>query len=344
MKKRILKLSIAIFIVTIITSCVAFHSGYMVNSAALSTSNFTYVKMNVEGKSDAVYVLGIGGLDREALVNDAKQKLLESNPLKDNQTLANLTVNFKNEYYFGIVYIKTCRVTADIVEFKQIETVSPKSQVAVALPETKENKTTPVNIIEPQKPIVVENMPIFSDNQVTGTFIDSRDGRKYKIVKIGTQIWMAENLAHKVNNGCWAYDNNEANVSTYGYLYTWDIAKLVCPQGWHLPTDAEWTTLTNALGGENTAGDKLKNNFGWNENSGKNGNGNNESGFSASPGGYLTYNNSSFAYIGKYGNWWSSTEADANNVWVRTLRNDYKGVQRYNMRKNAAYSIRCVKD
>jgi uncharacterized protein (TIGR02145 family) len=83
--------------------------------------------------------------------------------------------------------------------------------------------------------------------QVTGNFTDPRDGKTYKTVEIGTQTWMAENLAYKVEKGCWAYDNNQSNVKTYGYLYDWKIAKEVCPSGWHLPSDSEWTILSDYL-------------------------------------------------------------------------------------------------
>lgn len=119
MKKIILKSTLAIVLALSITSCSAVHSGAMENSASLSSANFSYVKQNVEGKAQATYVLGIGGFAKETLVNQAKQKMLAENPLKNNQTLANLTVNFKKSYYFGLVYSTVkCTVTADVVEFK----------------------------------------------------------------------------------------------------------------------------------------------------------------------------------------------------------------------------------
>lgn len=77
------------------------------------------------------------------------------------------------------------------------------------------------------------------------SFIDERDGKVYKVVKIGRQIWMAENLAYKTTEGCWAYNNNPANVTKYGYLYNWETAKKVCPPGWHLPSKSEFETLIN---------------------------------------------------------------------------------------------------
>jgi hypothetical protein len=119
MKKIILKFTLAIVLALSIASCSAVHSGSMENSASLSSANFSYVKQNVVGKAQATYVLGIGGLAKETLVNQAKLKMLAENPLKNNQTLVNLTVNFKNSYYLGLIYSTVkCTVTADVVEFK----------------------------------------------------------------------------------------------------------------------------------------------------------------------------------------------------------------------------------
>lgn len=84
-----------------------------------------------------------------------------------------------------------------------------------------------------------------------GSFTDTRDGKIYKTIKIGEQWIMAENLAYKPENGnYWAYNNDTANIAKYGYLYDWETAKKIAPQGWHLPTESDWKTLRASLGGK----------------------------------------------------------------------------------------------
>jgi uncharacterized protein (TIGR02145 family) len=91
---------------------------------------------------------------------------------------------------------------------------------------------------------------------------DARDGKVYKTVNIGSQTWMAENLAFKTDSGCWVYDNDQSNLAKYGYLYDWETSEKICPSGWHLPSDVEWTTLINYLG-KNMAGGKMKATTDW---------------------------------------------------------------------------------
>lgn len=169
------------------------------------------------------------------------------------------------------------------------------------------------------------------------SFTDARDGKAYKTIKIGDQIWMAENLAFKASVACLALDNNEKNVDKYGYLYNWETSNNVCPEDWHLPTDEEWTVLTTYLGAD--ADKKLKDTGGWNGN----GNGNNESGFSALPGGYAPAENI-FEYTGYYGYWWSSSERDNLYAWYSLMGYNHKVVTRDNANKRMFYSVRCIKD
>ncbi|MCX6239254.1 MAG: fibrobacter succinogenes major paralogous domain-containing protein [Bacteroidia bacterium] len=183
--------------------------------------------------------------------------------------------------------------------------------------------------------------------QETGTFKDNRDGKKYKTVKIGTQTWMAENLAYKAESGCWAYSDNEDNVATYGYLYDWKTAKIACPEGWHLPTNEEWSTLCDYLGGEKIAGGKMKETgtAHWNN---PNTEATNSSGFTALPGG--TYHDKkALTNIGNFGGWWSSTEYDINSAWFQHIFYNYSGLYRSRHDLNTlllfqGYSVRCIKD
>ena len=171
----------------------------------------------------------------------------------------------------------------------------------------------------------------------TGFFTDTRDGKKYNWVKIGNQIWMAENLNYVTHNGSWCYDKRQNNCNFYGRLYNWDTAQNVCPTGWHLPSNSEWQHLVEHLGGYKTAGGKLKEagRFNWNfPNTGAS----NESGFSGLPGGFL-HGDGHFSSKGLFGAWWSSTEAYSMSLY---FNNSEAGNNTYH--KHGGFSVRCVKD
>ena len=106
----------------LLTSCAAYHGGTMQNSASLGHANFTYVHKEVKGTATCTYLLGIGGLAKDAIASNAKKALVQQYPLKDNQVLANITINYKSVhpfYVLGLLYHSTtCTITADIVEFK----------------------------------------------------------------------------------------------------------------------------------------------------------------------------------------------------------------------------------
>lgn len=185
-------------------------------------------------------------------------------------------------------------------------------------------------------------------------FSDMIDNKNYEIVKIGEQIWMAENLAYKANSNCWVYDENNSNISRYGYLYDWETAQKVCPSGWHLPSDDEWKTLERNLGMSEEhiskdewrgkgIGAKLKSPSGWlNDNEG-----NNQSGFNALPGGLLHYSKKkgySSRSGGAYGFWWSSTPYGDNKAWIRRLHTGSIEVGRFAQIRTSGCSVRCIKD
>ncbi|MEI8112704.1 MAG: FISUMP domain-containing protein [Bacteroidia bacterium] len=218
--------------------------------------------------------------------------------------------------------------------------------------------------------VATENKPAGTNPENAGNFTDSRDGHVYQWLKIGTQIWMVENLAFlPAVSPCregsvskpfyYVYGYAGINVAdakasgnykTYGVLYNWIAAKKACPVGWHLPTDQEWkeleielgmsAVLSNAIGSRGKEyGAKMKASQDWY----KLGNGTNSSKFSALPGGGR-YGDGSFGNTERNGYWWSSSEFDGAFSWGRGLGYDnseiYKGV---NYKENG-FSVRCIKD
>lgn len=213
-----------------------------------------------------------------------------------------------------------------------------------------------------------------------GTFKDPRDGKVYKTIKIGDQVWMAENLAwlpkvsppsaesyNKPYYYVYGYSGRSvsaakatSNFSNYGVLYNWPAAMNACPQGWHLPTDAEWTTLENYLIAHgynydgtttgNKIGKALASAEGWKSpsNTGAVGNSDypgkrNASGFSALPGGdrYFTGH---FSNAGNFGFWWSATESGSSDAWYRFLYYDRSDLYRYDGYREYGFSVRCLRD
>jgi uncharacterized protein (TIGR02145 family) len=169
-------------------------------------------------------------------------------------------------------------------------------------------------------------------------FTDPRDSKKYKIVRIGEQSWMAQNLNFNAS-GSKCYSNNSANCEKYGRLYSWAMAKNACPGGWHLPSKSEYEALDNAVGGENVAGTKLKAKSEWNNN----GNGTDNYGFSALPGGNGN-SGGSFSSVGEYGGWWSASEYSGNDAYYWGMYYRSNDASWFRERKSGLYSVRCLKD
>jgi uncharacterized protein (TIGR02145 family) len=172
-----------------------------------------------------------------------------------------------------------------------------------------------------------------------GVFTDPRDGKEYEWVKIGNQKWMTGNLDYNASGKKYPGLAISADVKL-GRLYTWDEAITVCPDGWHLPGNDEWTELLNQFGGEKKAGGKLKSSAIWNGDYFK---GTNESRFSAIPAGYRKTNGDFTAY-GNIASWWSSSEYMENKAWSRSIGYDPDEVLRSYDDKTKGLSVRCVKD
>jgi len=178
--------------------------------------------------------------------------------------------------------------------------------------------------------------------QQKGTFTDTRDGKTYKTVKIGEQVWLAENMNYNAS-GSKCYDNKPTNCDKYGRLYNWETAMKACPKGWHLQNKTEWEVLSETVGGEKTAGKYLKAINGWNEHNGKLGNGVDAYGFSILPGGIGNFNGG-FDYAGIYGIWWSSSEYSGDYAYYEGINNIYENIHRHYGDKRRLYSVRCIKD
>ena len=186
-------------------------------------------------------------------------------------------------------------------------------------------------------------------------------------IKIGDQTWTSKNLDvstyrngdvipqvqneeewSKLTTGAWCYYENEtANGTTYGKLYNGFAvkdARGLAPKGYHIPTDAEWTILTDNLGDE--AGTKMKSTSGWDDDGYD---GTNSSGFAGLPGGWR-YKDGVFNWIGGYGYWWSSSEFNTTSAWIRQMAatngdgGPDENVYRLNLDKHSGFSVRCLKD
>ncbi|MDR1811621.1 MAG: tetratricopeptide repeat protein, partial [Candidatus Fibromonas sp.] len=188
-------------------------------------------------------------------------------------------------------------------------------------------------------PKILSDLQNALENIRGGMFTDSRVGKKYKTIKIGSQTWMAENLNYAAN-GSKCYDNKPENCKKYGRLYDWATAKKVCPSGWHLPSKSEYEVLDKAVGGEEVAGKKLKAKSGWDSYQGKSGNGTDDFGFSALPGG-CGYSNGSFDNVGYYGYWWSAGERRI-YTYGRLMRPTCRAM--WDDEEAGLLSVRCLQD
>jgi len=183
-------------------------------------------------------------------------------------------------------------------------------------------------------------MAMYSSAQFFGGMTDARDGKTYRTVQIGSQLWMADNLAYKVPDGSWVMDWKESNLKPYGYLYNFEAAKKACPSGWHLPSDAECLALVKYLGGETVAGGKLKEKGSahWQP---SNTGATNSTGFTAVPGGNYLYLEGKFP--GKDGcYYWSSTEHDATNALYYYMLSHSNNIFRTYYLKTSGLSVRCI--
>jgi uncharacterized protein (TIGR02145 family) len=170
------------------------------------------------------------------------------------------------------------------------------------------------------------------------------DGQKYRTVVIDGKRWMAENLNYQTDSS-WCYENNTDSCAKYGRLYVWKAAMSACPNGWKLPSREEWEDLKEAVGGYRIAGKMLKATSGWNVD----GNGTDEYGFSALPGGRRQYNGV-YLNVGDYGSWWTAYEYCTgtgncrDGAYCNEMSNNLPNVFEWGYYKFIGRSVRCIKE
>jgi uncharacterized protein (TIGR02145 family) len=204
-------------------------------------------------------------------------------------------------------------------------------------------------------------------DSISEYFTDERDGQKYRMVKIGSKRWIAQNLNYQTGKS-WCYENDTNNCAKYGRLYDWNTAKKACPAGYHLPSTDEWDNLAKASGGKYRTGvtsggqilesyvgvgNKLKTTKDWYyrddvDRTLVSGNGTDNYGFSALPGGSRSSYDSSFGDINKEGKWWTATDGDwSGAAYYRNLDygSDEMDVDGFHSKgKEDGLSVRCVKN
>ena len=305
-----------------------------------------YVCVELGDKIKWVQVAGVGDNSEDFRACTGKKDELYSFSQKEN------TLYVCNDEEW--VPVKQLDDNDRMEESSSSEAKSSSSSVTQQSSSSKKVESSSSKVTEPVEPAEV----------TTGTMTDSRDGQTYKTVTIGTQTWMAENLNYEtVDSYC--CNDNESNCTTYGRLYTWAAAmdsvgtwstngkgcgfgktctptypvRGVCPEGWHLPIEAEFETLVAAVGGKSTAGKMLKSTSGWNSSC----NGTDAFAFSALPAGnrdiYGRYLNEGYG-----ANFWSSTENNSNYAYYMALycSRDVAGLN--GNYKSLGFSVRCVKD
>jgi uncharacterized protein (TIGR02145 family) len=182
------------------------------------------------------------------------------------------------------------------------------------------------------------NLPSVDKND--DSFIDKRDGKKYKTKKIGSQIWMTENLAYKPSSGKYfVYNNDKDNVTKYGYLYDWATACKVCPSGWRLPSNADYLEMTDFLGQDFKQKMMMKSAWSSDENA------SNLSGFGGLPAGMRDHTGA-FRYLGTGGYFWTSSFSHQTFAFAREIGKNAGNWASYEFGTNQdiGMSVRCLKD
>ncbi|MDD3877342.1 MAG: FISUMP domain-containing protein [Bacteroidales bacterium] len=229
--------------------------------------------------------------------------------------------------------VKASSIEADINAFNSAKSLNTKAAYEQYLADYPEG----VHAEDARKGI--EEIRLFAGN--SGIFRDSRSGNKqYKWVRIGTQIWMAENLNFSTGNGSWCFSDKSSSCLKFGRLYSWQSARNACPQGWHLPTDSEWNQLEQSAG--LSTYDSRKTSWrGSHANAFKDGG---RTGFNLTWGNYRLTDGSFFKEGTPLAAFWTSTTYDNDNAWYRYFGMNSNEVSRDWSSKGLGLSVRCVRN
>ncbi len=234
-----------------------------------------------------------------------------------------ISFHWSGETLVDTVFIKQNKKTHLMVNFLEMKIYYPDRKDVYYSTET-----TPVKKKEP---------PV---DALALTFTDSRDGKTYKQVKIGEQVWMTENLNYDAESESWCYANDASNCAKYGRLYNWGTAMKVCPPGWHLPTDDEWKTLEMHYGMEQKDADNL---YWRGTDQGTKLKKNDDGDFCGLLGGRRD-TSGDYGYLDTYGYYWSATDYKETHAWYRLLYSGNLLVYRFRTDNNACYNVRCLRD
>ncbi len=244
------------------------------------------------------------------------------------------------------IYNFTCAKQLNIFNTKNLSVCNKKYNFARYFQKNKNMRTIGLilallisfNLLNAQ----TADVPSVPDSTIKtmNSFVDARDNHTYKLVKIGKQIWMAENLNYKTEKYSYCYGHKSTNCEKYGRLYRWVAAKNACPEGWHLPTDDEWMALEKELGMPDA--DLGKSNTWRGTDQGKKLMSDTSVNFNAPLGGYFNPP-SNYFLGGMQAFYWTATEKGG-LAWYRQLYKDSKQVFRNIRAKSWGMSVRCVKD
>jgi uncharacterized protein (TIGR02145 family) len=230
-------------------------------------------------------------------------------------------------------------ITTDNIEFKDISSIVKFNGVRAN--DISDNLTIHIASVNgaPPKKVRFTITVASTSTEKPQSLVDSRDGKRYNTVRIGGKVWMAQNLDYQPQTGnSWCYQDNNSNCAQYGRLYDWNTAMDACPVGWHLPYSWEWDVLKN--GDSYIYSTKLKATSDWNS---KHGNGTDDFGFSALPGGGR-YNDGNFHNAGDEGLWWTATKYGSGSAYIKYVDRNYSDLHEGNSDKGSGFSVRCIAD